>query len=197
MARRYSDSVALSERDLLLDAAARAFERYGYEGASLERVAAEAGISRMTLHRRGVTKETLLGELAERATAAYRDALWPAVMAAGTARERLEQALAALCDSAEANLTLLVTLGAQRDRVFHEEADEAMTRTVFTEPIERLLRDGQGDRSLRHCDPVETATVLFNLVGWTYIHLRTGHGWAPDRARRATLDVAVHGVAPD
>ena len=188
--------MATAQRSDLLDAAARAFERYGYEGASLERIAAEAGITRMTLHRRGLTKEALLGQLAERATGAYRDALWPALTAAGNARERLELALTALCESAEENLTLLVTLGAQRDRVFHEDDDEALTRTVFTEPIERLLRDGREDGSLRVTDPVETATVLFNLVGWTYIHLRTGHGWKPDRASRATIDVAVHGVAP-
>ena len=188
--------MAVTEKDQLLDAAARAFEQYGYEGSSLERIATEAGISRMTLHRRGVSKETLLAELAERATEAYRSALWPALTAPGNARERLEQALMALCDSAEANLTLLVTLGAQRDRVFHEDADEALTRTVFTEPIERLLRDGQGDGSLRECEPVEAATVLFNLVGWTYIHLRTGHGWPPERARGATLEAAIHGVLP-
>ena len=188
--------MAIARHDDVLDAAAKAFERYGYDGASLERIAAEAGLTRMTLHRRGLTKEVLLGQLAERATDAYRAALWPVLTAPGTARERLELALAAVCESAEENLTLLVTLGAQRDRVFHEDDDEALTRTVFTEPIERLLRDGQGDGSLRECDPTETATVLFNLVGWTYIHLRTGHGWTPHRAQRATLDAAINGVLP-
>lgn len=32
-------------------------------------------------------------------------------------------------------------------------------------------------RSLLAGDPLETAPVLFNLAGWTYIRLRTGHGW--------------------
>ena len=41
---------------------------------------------------------------------------------------------------------------------------------------------------------VETATVLFNLVGWTDIHLRTGHGGKPERALRATLDPVLHGL---
>jgi hypothetical protein len=50
---------------------------------------------------------------------------------------------------------------------------------------------------LRDVDAVETTTVLFNLVGWTYIHLRTGHGWRPEHALRATLDPVLHGlVAP-
>jgi hypothetical protein len=38
------------------------------------------------------------------------------------------------------------------------------------------------------------ATVLFNLVGWTYMHLRTGHGWTPERASRHLLSLAVEGV---
>jgi hypothetical protein len=65
---------------------------------------------------------------------------------------------------------------------------------VFTEPLEKLLREGAADGRLRDVDPVQTATVLFNLVGWTYIHLRTGHGWRPERALRATLDPVLHGL---
>jgi hypothetical protein len=38
--------------------------------------------------------------------------------------------------------------------------------------------------------------VLFNIVGWTYIHLRTGHGWGAERAREATLDPVLHGLIP-
>src|SRR5712691_2532581 len=72
----------------------------------------------------------------------------------------------------EANLELLVALQAHTDAVFHEEGEQPLTRSVFTEPLERLLRDGAADGSLRDVDPVEMATVLFNLVGWTYIHLR-------------------------
>jgi hypothetical protein len=65
---------------------------------------------------------------------------------------------------------------------------------VFTEPLERLLRDGAADGSLAVVDPLEEATVLFNLVGWTYVHLRTGHGFAPERARRGVLDPVLHGL---
>ena len=80
--------------------------------------------------------------------------------------------------------------------LFHDEqTEEALTRTEFTEPLERLLRDGAGDGTLRSVDFIETATVLFNLVGWTYIHLRSGHGWSPEPARSATLGVVMPGLA--
>jgi AcrR family transcriptional regulator len=179
----------------LLDAARRALERHGYAGATLERIAAEAGISRVTLHRRGVTKEGLLAELVARATEDYRAAMWPALTSNASGAERLVQALEALCAAAERNMALLLALRAQSDRIFHrDDSEEALTRTVFTEPLEKLLRDGIAEGSLREVDPVETATVLFNLVGWTYIHLRTGHGWNPERAVRATLDPVLQGM---
>ena len=179
----------------LVEAAARAFAAHGYGGASMERIAALAGVSRVTLHRQGVTKAGLLEALAARATEDYRRALWPALTAAGTGGERLQVALEALCESAERHMALLVALRAQSDAVFHRaDEDEALTRSVFTEPLERLLRDGAADGSVRQVDPVETATVLFNMVGWTYVHLRTGHGWKPERAVRATLEPVLDGL---
>jgi AcrR family transcriptional regulator len=179
----------------LLQAARRAFATYGYAGSTIERIAAEAGVSRVTLHRRNVTKDGLLAELVAGATEDYRRAMWPALTGVGTGAERLAQALEALCESAEEHMALLIAVRSHSDRVFHREDEgEALTRAVFTEPLEKLLREGIADGSLREVDAVETATVLFNLVGWTYIHLRTGHGWKPERALRATLDPVLHGL---
>lgn len=182
----------------LLDAAERAFLRHGFAGATSERIAAEAGLSRVTLHRRGIGRTELLAALVERATDDYRREVWPALTAAGSAADRLRAALEALCTSSERHLALLLALRSQSDRIFHadEEGGEpgTLTRTVFTEPLERLLRDGQVDGTLRSSDPEQEATVLFNLVGWTYVHLRTEHGWEPERAARATLDPVLHGV---
>lgn len=181
----------------LLAAARRVFSEHGYSGATVERIAVEAGVSRVTLHRHGVTRDGLLAELTARATEEYRAALWPALTARGTGAERLERALVALCDQAEEHMALLVAVRSQSDRIFHRDEDEALTRSVFTEPLERLLLDGQADESLRVTDPSEQATVLFNLVGWTYIHLRTGHGWSADRSRRAVLDVVLPGLVEE
>jgi AcrR family transcriptional regulator len=179
----------------LLEAAKRTFAAHGYHGATIERIAAEAGVSRVTLHRRGVTKDRLLADLVDQATADYRRAMWPSLTGGGTGLERLTVALGALCRSAEEHMALLIALRGQSDGIFHrDDHEEALTRSVFTEPLEKLLRDGIADGSIRKLDAMEHATVLFNVVGWTYIHLRTGHGWRPERARRATLDSALNGV---
>jgi AcrR family transcriptional regulator len=182
--------------DALLAGAHRAIERWGWQQATLERIAAEAGVSRMTLHRRGVTREGLLAALAERLETAYRSAMWPALTARGSGRERLEQALAGYCGAVEANLEVLAALAeADHDAIFHEGGPRGLSRPAFTEPIRRLLDDGAADGSLAVGDPEETATLLLNLVGWTYRHLRRGHGWAAERARDSVLRIAMDGVA--
>lgn len=186
-----------ASRDEILAAARRVIDREGWPAASADKIAREAGLSRVTLHRHGLTREVILAELGEQATLRYREAMWPVLTSTGPADQRLEQALATLCNLAEENLRLLLALDAAANAtVFHESADEeAMTRSVFTEPLERLLRDGAAEGTLAAVeDPAETATVLFNLVGWTYIHLRSGHRWPPARARVATLAIALRGV---
>ena len=181
----------------LLDAARRVLARYGYSGSTAERIASEAGLSRVTLHRRGLTKDAILDELAVQATDRYRARMWPALTSAGTGGDRLAFALRALCESAEENMEILLALQARSDAIFHEPGDDdgpVGTRSTFTEPLERLLIDGAGDGSLQKGDAGVTATVLFNLVGWTYIHLRSGHRWPPEQARDAVVAIAMNGV---
>jgi AcrR family transcriptional regulator len=176
------------------EAGRRAFARYGYGGATIERIAREAGLSRVTLHRRGIDRDVVLAALAVEADDAYRRALWPALTGSGSARERLELALAALCDTAEAELDVLLALRARSDAIFHDDTPQG-TRAVFVEPLARLLRDGAADGSLRAVgDPDTAATVLFNQVGGTYMHLRGDHGWEAARCREALLELTMQGV---
>ena len=71
-----------------------------------------------------------------------------------------------------------------------------MTRAAFVEPLERLLLDGAADGSLAaQTDTAESATLLFNAVTHTYGHMRTGHGWTPERSREALLRLVIDGLA--
>ncbi|MBB4662952.1 TetR family transcriptional regulator [Conexibacter arvalis] len=172
----------------------RAFARWGYAGATVERIAGEAGLSRVTLHRRGIDRDVVLAALAEEADDAYRRAMWPALTGSGSGRERIEQALAALCAAAEAELEVLLALRGRRDAIFHDDSPSG-TRAAFVEPLARLLRDGAADGSLHAFDDPDTAaTVLFNQVGTTYLHLRSDHRWEAERCRDALLDLTLRGL---
>jgi len=179
-----------------VDAARRAIERHGWRDATLERIAEEAGVSRMTLHRHNVSREGVLKALVERLEHQHREAMLQALAGPGNAQERLARAMAAECDLAERSLNLSEALGtAARDAIYHEDGLPALTRESFTAPYRRLLVDGAADGSLRATDPDEMATVLINLVTHTYGHLRRGHAWDPQRAREAVCSVALDGVS--
>jgi AcrR family transcriptional regulator len=186
----YADVTVTAPRDPttqlepeVLEAAHRAIERHGWRGATLERIAVEAGVSRMTLHRHHVSREGILGALAERLEEQHRETMREALETPGDGRARLLAAFEAECRLAEENLGLTDALGtAARDAIYHEEGRPALTRDSFVAPYRRLLTE-------------ETATVLINLVTHTYGHLRRGHGWDPDRARAAVCTAALDGVA--
>src|SRR5918997_6509309 len=129
--------------DGLLAAGRRAVERHGVAHATLERIAEEAGLSRVTLYRRGVTRVAILRALADGILDEHRRALWPALTARGSAAERLRLALGALCDVAEDSLALLLALGERADAGLGQPPapGEAAAREALAEPLERLLRD--------------------------------------------------------
>jgi AcrR family transcriptional regulator len=179
----------------VVDAAQFVLAEDGPGGATLERIAAAAGVSRMTLHRQGVTKADIVRALAQRFEEEHKRAMWRALVADGTAAERLRLALELQCRLSEQNLAVLEALdGPIGAEIFHEPGPDALTRSVFVDPLQRLLLDGAVDGTLQADDPRETATVLYNAVGHTYRHLRSGHGWSPKRAREGVLALVMNGL---
>ena len=134
----------------MIDGARRAIATGGWQSATLTRIAEEAGVSRMTLHRRGLGRDEIFALLARDYEEAFRAALWPTVTGKGTGAERLEAMLVAVCEVTEDHLDFLAALDEEADRrFFHESDDEVHSREGYINPIERLLADGIADGSLR------------------------------------------------
>jgi AcrR family transcriptional regulator len=161
-----------------------------------EELAQAVGLSRMTLHRRGIGKDVVLTQLGRLLESEYHDAMLPALVSTASGVERLCLALRALCGVSERYLGLLDALGRATAIVFHDEGEgPVLTRVTFTDGLRRILEDGVADGTLRVDDPDETATLLFNATGWTYRHMRTGHRWTPDQARERLVSLLVGGVS--
>jgi AcrR family transcriptional regulator len=177
--------------------AREAIARHGWGGATLQRVADASGVSRMTLHRRGIGREEILAFLTQAYEEEFQAALWPAVTGTGSGLERLERALVAVCDVTEAHLSFLASIDEETDtRIFHEQRGGIRSRPAYVSAVERLIADGIQDRSIRAVDDVaEAATIAVNAVDRTYRHLRRAHGWPPARARKALLDLVLPGLA--
>ena len=182
----------------VVEGARRAIEAGGWQAATLTRIADEAGVSRMTLHRRGLGREEIFALLARDYEEAFRVALWPAVTGRGTGVERLEAMLVAVCEVTEDHLAFLTALDEESDkRFFHESDVEVRSRDGYIDPIERLLADGIADGSIRPVEVEETATVIVNAVDRTYRHLRRAHDWDPLRSRRVLIDLVLRGLLPE
>lgn len=175
----------------------RAIARYGWQGATLARIAQEAGVSRMTLHRRGLGREELFALIAADYEQDFRDALWPSVTGRGTGLERLREALQAVCVVTERHLDFLAGLDDETDtRLFHEGAAEIRSRAAYVAPVQRLLEDGIADGSIRDVPLEDTAVVLVNGVDRTYRHLRTAHRWPPERSSAEIVELLCRGLEP-
>jgi AcrR family transcriptional regulator len=170
----------------LVQAAESVLDRHGWHGMTAELIAEAAGINRVTLYRRGHNAATLVTAAAAAAAAEFREGALGALSDGGTARHRLTLLLDALFDVADRHLALLALLYDGPTAVFHLTAggsEAAVTRFEYTEPFERILRDGLADATLTTPDPSRDAELIFNVAGWTYVHMRRSHGQPADQAR--------------
>jgi hypothetical protein len=82
--------------------------------------------------------------------------------------------------------------------VFHDPPGEdgaLPTRENLIAPLAKLLRDGVMDGSLRSVDDPElAAALLFNTLGWSYVHLRYSQHWPADLTRGHLVDLLLTGM---
>jgi AcrR family transcriptional regulator len=187
--------VANVANDKILDAVNIVVEQRGLAGTTAELVAAAAGVNRTTLYRKGYTRERLLAEAAAASARDFEAATLAPLTAAGTARDRMVLLLEALYDLADRHLGLLAGLFDGPSAIFHlgmdSEDPTVLTRFEYTDPFERLLIDGNTDGTLTSHDPRVDAELIFNTAGWTYVHFRRSHDWAPGIARPAVTRITL------
>jgi AcrR family transcriptional regulator len=181
--------------DQVLDAAARIMDRDGLAGLSISAIAEEAGLSRVTLHRRGARLDDYLIAVLRRASDDLRASLWPVLTGPGTAEARLREALAILCEVCERHTGVMTSMYGKPARPLPDKPGRT-TSMEFIEPFERLLRDGNLDGSLVCEDPVADATLTANAVGWTYLHMRQAHRWDPETATTQVVHLAMAHLLP-
>jgi AcrR family transcriptional regulator len=179
----------------VLDAVARILGRRGVAGLSMTAIAEEAGLSRVTLHRRGTSIDDYVVAVLGRASDDLRASLWDTMTDTAPAATRLVAALGILCDVCERHRGVMMAMYGKPARPLPGRPGRT-TSLEFIDPFERILRDGDLDGSLTTSDPRRDATLIANTVAWTYLHMRFAHGWERDVAREHTvLTATAHATA--
>ncbi len=181
--------------DHVLDAVARILDRAGPAGLTISAIAEEAGVSRVTLHRRGARLDDYMIAVLGRVSDDLRASLWPAMTGTGRAAERLADALRTLCKVCERHAGVMSAMYGHPARPLPGRPGRT-TSFEFIEPFERLLRDGNVDGSLNSADPLPDATLTANMVCWTYLHMRQAHRWDPETAVSRVVAAAVAQLLP-
>lgn len=179
----------------LVDAAASLLDEGGLAMLTLTAIAERAGVSRVTVHRRGVNLDEYVVAVLGRASDDLRESLWPVMTSADRAADRLAAALAILCEVCERHSGIMVAMFGVPARPLPHHPGRT-TSLEFIEPFAKLVTDGLADGSVVCDDPLRDATLTANTVAWSYLHMRRAHGWTADEAAARVVPLATAHLAP-
>jgi AcrR family transcriptional regulator len=159
----------------LLDAVERLLSSGGIEGVSIERAAAELGVSRATLYRSVPSKEHLLGRLFRRMTDELTAEGLEAIKEDGrSARERLDALIRAQIGAAiRTRDYLFVFFGREwlEDDVYE---DWRVFTREFEKLWERVVADAIAEGTLNARDPKTATRLMLGMLVWISRWYRPG-----------------------
>lgn len=174
----------LAKRQAILDAAKNLFIRNGYLKTSMDAVAAEAGVSKLTVYSHFIDKETLfscavVARCEEQVPELFVEV--PTDTAVDKVLLEIARGFETLINSPESiDLNrLIITLGAQ-DSSLTQVFFEAGPQRVLHE-LERFLSKLSGTNGLRFESPLTAAGHFLSLIkGVSHFRLLIGTGEIPD-----------------
>ncbi|MCQ2028596.1 TetR/AcrR family transcriptional regulator [Stutzerimonas zhaodongensis] len=173
----------LAKREAILDAAQVLFLSNGYEGSSMEAIAAEAGVSKLTLYSHFKDKEALFGE-AVKTTCETRLPRKLFVLAEGCS---IRQVLLDIGHAFQALVNSPESIGLHRVMVAMATQNPALSRMFFDAGPQRLLLDLEQllsqakQRGLLDMDePMRAAEHFCSLIkGAAHFRLLIGYAALP------------------
>lgn len=151
------------ETQQLVGAAARVFERQGYADATLDDIAAEAGVSKPTVYQYVPSKQRLLEIIVEQAIYPLREGIEQIVESSGTAADKLDAYVRLHVDAAVRYKEYYVVLMTDQHQLSAQglRAYQSWARQV-NHSAELLLREGVKEGLVRDDIDVPIAVNLLN-----------------------------------
>lgn len=175
-------------RTAILDAAARCFGELGFAGASMDELAAAAGVTKPTIYAHFGSKEALFDAALRGTAAGLKDHALPTVVDLDGARAALEAHAHSVVDGMLAEPTLGLMRAAVAEALRRPDWARALLGAFPRSPAEAWLADLDERGVLRVADPATAATMLHGLVKGPLVHpAMLGSGTIPGEAERARV----------
>ncbi|MGQ0586055.1 MAG: TetR family transcriptional regulator [Gammaproteobacteria bacterium] len=181
----------------LLDAAAAEFNLYGVAGASLSRITRSVGLTRAALYYYVDSREDLAFRCYRRACRVMADDLAAAKRAGADGLARVRGFIERTLDPARPAGVVLTDV-ACLDEARRVEIEAIHGRNAAD--LERFIRDGIRDGSVRECDAEVAAQAILGMVFWAPLAGEWTPGAGEDVRRHAAHSIAElvsDGVAAD
>ncbi|HEX5117935.1 MAG TPA: TetR/AcrR family transcriptional regulator [Pseudonocardiaceae bacterium] len=180
------------DRETLLRVAVTVFNERGYDGTSMEDLAARLGITKSAIYHHVSGKAELLGLAVNRALDGLAAAA--AELTEGTATERLEQLVRRSVEVLVAELPFVTLLLRVRGNTEVERA-ALRRRREFDQTVADLVRQAVAEGGLRpDVDAALTARLLFGMVNSITEWYRPDRGVDQRELAEAVVAVAFGGL---
>ncbi len=177
-------------------AAATPIADHGLDQTKIEDIADATGVPKATLYYYFDGKEQILAFLLAEMLSIAEGEVAVAAAAPGPARERLTAVVEAQVKAMFDHPAICRALIGELGRAGRVPEIATAIRSAFHVPVERLLREGEEDGSLRHLgDPAGAASAIFGAVTLSALDHLVGHDNPdPHAVASATLDVLLNGL---
>lgn len=192
----------LERRDRILEAATEVFAEKGIEGATIDDIAARAGVGKGTIYRRVGKREDFTNLLLERAVSITYNSIESEIRKRTDPLLQFKEAIYALCDVYEKNLKLMMlvisqlALKAKQDTLKCPSAIYKR-KDVFQlfQLIENILRKAIKKRQIRPVDTYAISKGLFEFLNpYYYQYLRFRCNYTRGEIAQLVIDLFLNGL---
>jgi len=181
----------------ILGVAARIFSERGYQGTTLDDIAAAANISRSTFYSYFASKEALLHRIYHEVISTTQAAVARLAGEDRPAPEKLRRIIRYLISYLAAHTSLAQVFFSEHFNL-SGTTGRAVTRAnrTFTETIARVFAEGGRTATLTPLHPKRFSYILLGICNWMHRWYRPGGEWTPEVIAEEVIMLLESGYLP-
>jgi TetR/AcrR family transcriptional regulator, cholesterol catabolism regulator len=181
-------------REEIVRVAAVCFGEMGYRAATLDTIAAKAGVSKVTLYKHVASKEDLLWAVFERTLASFQQGLAEIVRQDLGPDEKLRRIISHQVHLLTSNLPFLTVFFSEESGLPpHLATRVAREKREYDRAIERVVRQGIRQGLIRELPPTVVVFALLGMANWLYKWFRPEGTLGPAEISAFFVDLLERG----